>query len=158
MRCCTVCRARQPRLALVQAVGSGPASGRHHYVCIRRACLAKALPEPGALLAEASRRLAQLVGLARRLGHAALGAGALEREPARVDAVVLVACDAAERTIRAIGPDGLPVPLSSEQLGHAAGHRPVAAVMLRPGRHAAQAAYWQRVWYEARDTETRLAQ
>lgn len=157
MRLCEACRERRPRLELVQ-LSSRLGSGRHAYVCIRRACIGKSVSDLTTLQTEACRRIGEMAGLARRAGHVAFGAGALARETATEGSTVLVASDAAPRTVRAIGEVGIPVPQTSEELGHAVGHRPLAAVMLRPGRHAAQAAYWQRVWYEARDTETRLGQ
>lgn len=64
--------------------------------------------------------------------------------------VILVACDAAPRTRRALGPEIEPCMLLGAELGHAAGGAPVAAVGIPAGRLALQAAYWLQVWYEAR--------
>ena len=109
-----------------------------------------------ALQARASQQIQQMIGLARRAGLVLLGAGALAREPLGRGGVVFAACDAAARTQRGLPDVAVPVPLTSEELGRAAGQKPVAALGMRAGRHALQAAYWQRVWYEgARDDSSR---
>lgn len=64
--------------------------------------------------------------------------------------VIVVANDAALRTVRRLGPMGIPCMLSCAAMGHAAGGAPVAAVGIPVGRLALQAAYWLQVWYEAR--------
>jgi hypothetical protein len=67
--------------------------------------------------------------------------------------VVVVAQDASERAIRQLQQAGHALHttpwLDQAALGGRVGAAPVAALGIRPGRQATQAAYWLRVWYEA---------
>lgn len=68
--------------------------------------------------------------------------------------IIVLALDAARRTARSLGPTALPSMLCGADMGRAAGGAPVAAVGIPAGRLALQAAYWLRVWYEARAVGT----
>jgi len=74
----------------------------------------------------------------------------LSAAPSDDQDVILVANDAALRTVRRLGPMAQPCMLSGAEMGRAAGGAYVAAVGIPAGRLALQAAYWLRVWYEAR--------
>lgn len=79
--------------------------------------------------------------------------GRRPRRARRAQDVVLVACDAAPRTVRSLGDSGRACMLSSAAMGHAAGGAAVAAVAIPPGRLALQAVYWLQVWYETRSAD-----
>jgi len=81
--------------------------------------------------------------------HAAVDVS-LRAAPSGDQDVILVANDAALRTVRRLGPMAQPCMLSGAQMGQAAGGAYVAAVGIPAGRLALQAAYWLQVWYEAR--------
>lgn len=173
-RQCVVCRTVGPTWTLLQlaaAAGPGRKVGRSAYVCIALACLqglgargwARALPGAherlsaadlvAALQSMAAVRVTSLLGLARRQGVVILGAGRLSETPPERLAATLLAADVAPRTVRQLERDGhtvmsLPF-LASQPLGAAVGAAPLAALGIRPGRLATQAAYWLRVWYEA---------
>jgi predicted RNA-binding protein YlxR (DUF448 family) len=170
VRQCIVCRTSQAPEALLQvglqATELDPAAkpGRRAYVCIAKACLlglhgksagrafkgAVELDAPAHFEAQvhglAETRLFEIVGLARRAGELVGGVDRLASEPEDAFGLIMVAEDASERAARR---------LSSHRafgttatLGRAAGTAPVAAIGIRPGRLAMQAAYWLRVWYE----------
>jgi hypothetical protein len=94
---------------------------------------------------------------ANALSHTVVGGGlsaapdvSLSAAPSGQQDVILVANDAALRTVRRLGPVARPCMLSGAQMGQAAGGAYVAAVGIPAGRLALQAAYWLQVWYEAR--------
>jgi hypothetical protein len=138
--------------------------GRRAYVCITRACLtglhgkaagkafkgAVEVEAPEAwqtqLHALAQGRVLELVGLARRQGELLCGVERITSELPEDLGITLKACDAAGRSERRL-PQAQSF-VAAEVLGHAAGTAPVAAIGIRPGRLAMQAAYWLRVWYE----------
>jgi predicted RNA-binding protein YlxR (DUF448 family) len=169
-RQCIVCREACDPEALLQ-VGLQTADldpqakrGRRAYVCIARACLlglhgksaarafkgAVELDAPEHFEAQvhalAEARLFEIVGLARRAGELVGGVDRLASDPEDAFGLILVAEDAAERSLRRLSQHRAFG--TAAALGRAAGTAPVAAIGIRPGRLAMQAAYWLRVWYE----------
>jgi hypothetical protein len=157
-RTCVVCRQCAAAEALVQLrrVGPGAAAvaGRGGYVCISAGCLAQFLrknasvnPSIGDLADLAKARLLDLLGLARRCGVLLHGIGKVSQLHADHPATVLVATDLIGKSAVRLAHHLALAPAAV--LGHAAGLPEAGAVAIMGGRLSLQAAYWQRVWYEA---------